>query len=53
MMGRVADSRTLDLVYRIRDARGEWCWFHDRSMRRQALNDETIIEGISRISPID
>jgi PAS domain S-box-containing protein len=42
-----AAGRDLDVEYRIKDASGEWLWFHDRSMGRWVEGSETIIEGIS------
>ena len=37
----------INLVYRIKDINGNWLWFHDRSVGRQELDDEVIIEGIA------
>jgi diguanylate cyclase (GGDEF)-like protein/PAS domain S-box-containing protein len=37
----------INLVYRIRDSKGKWHWLHDRSMGRQELDDEVVIEGIA------
>ncbi len=46
----IADFSTgkdLNIEYRIKDAAGNWRWFHDRSIGRYTGDDETIIEGIS------
>ena len=37
----------IEFAYRIRDINGNWLWFHDRSVGRQDLHDEVIIEGIA------
>jgi PAS domain S-box-containing protein len=35
------------IEYRIKDAKGRWRWFLDRSVGRRKFKDEVIIEGIS------
>ena len=35
------------LEYRIRDARGRWHWFYDRSIGRRAKADDIVIEGVA------
>ena len=42
-----AAGKDLDVEYRIKDASGNWRWFHDRSIDRRMEDDEVIIEGIS------
>jgi len=37
----------IDLCYRIRDARGGWHWFQDRSIGRSDLDGGVVIEGIA------
>lgn len=37
-----------NLEYRIRDAQGDWRWFHDRSIGKRENGDEIIIDGIAR-----
>ena len=37
----------MDIEYRIQDTRGNWHWFHDRSIGRIDAGDEVIIEGIA------
>jgi diguanylate cyclase (GGDEF)-like protein/PAS domain S-box-containing protein len=40
-------GKPIDLEYRIRDEHGKWHWFHDKSVGRRTLDQETIIEGIA------
>jgi PAS domain S-box-containing protein len=40
-------GKPFDVDYRIRDSRGEWHWFHDRSIERHTQDGETRIEGIA------
>ena len=50
IMQAIADfaaGRGLDVEYRIKNAAGDWLWFHDRSIGRRVEGNETIIEGIS------
>jgi PAS domain S-box-containing protein len=42
-----AAGKDLDVEYRVKDASGNWLWFHDRSIDRRMEGDEVIIEGIS------
>ena len=44
---RSAHGEPFDVNYRLRDARGEWRWLHDRSIDRRTENGETIIEGLA------
>lgn len=37
----------LTVEYRIKNAAGDWLWFHDRSIDRRVVGNEIIIEGIS------
>ena len=37
----------IDLNYRIRDAQGNWHWFHDRSIGRLDMEGEVVIEGLA------
>ena len=37
----------LNVEYRIKNAAGDWLWFHDRSIGRRVQGSEAIIEGIS------
>ena len=37
----------IDLVYRIRDKKGNWLWFNDRSLGEEQLGDEVIVDGIA------
>ncbi len=37
----------IDLTYRIRDADGNWHWFHDRSIGRLDVDGEIVIEGLA------
>ena len=39
-------GKPFDVDYRIRDSRGDWHWFHDRSIERHSQDGETLIEGI-------
>lgn len=36
-----------DIEYRIRNAKGEWRWLHDRSISKRIEGDEIIIEGLA------
>lgn len=40
-------GKKIDLEYRIKDAAGNWHWFHDRSIARLTEKGETIIEGLA------
>jgi PAS domain S-box-containing protein len=42
-----ATGKEIDVEYRIRNSRGNWRWFHDRSIGRKVKDKETIIDGIS------
>jgi PAS domain S-box-containing protein len=46
-IGEFIAGKDLDVVYRIKNASGNWQWFHDRSIGRRMEGDEAIIEGIS------
>ena len=42
----------IDLNYRIRDAYGNWHWFHDRSIGRLDVEGEAVVDGLAfDISP--
>jgi PAS domain S-box-containing protein len=41
-------GKSFEVEYRIRDARGNWRWLLDRSIKRNNLYGETIIEGMAR-----
>lgn len=41
------DFDTFDLTYRIKDVRGNYHWFHDRSISVRKENGEKIIEGLA------
>jgi len=43
----VASSTGFEIEYRIRDARGRWRVFLDRSIERRRENDELIIQGLA------
>ena len=40
-------EKTIDIQYRIKDIKGNWRRFHDRSIDKYKKNDEIIINGIS------
>ncbi len=40
-------GKELNVVYRIKNSSGDWLWFNDRSIGRQEIGEEVIIEGIS------
>jgi PAS domain S-box-containing protein len=42
-----ATGKKFDMEYRIRNSRGNWRWFHDRSIGKRMKDKETIIDGIS------
>ena len=42
-----ASGKSFDLEYRIRDAAGNWHWFHDRSIGIRIADDDVNIEGLS------
>ncbi len=44
---RFRKGEMFSLEYRIKDANGNWHWFYDRSIGRQKVNEELIIEGIA------
>ena len=53
-LGRVEQSiraaaagQMFSLEYRLRDARGQWLWFEDRSISTQIDGAETMIEGLA------
>jgi PAS domain S-box-containing protein len=41
-------GRPFDVEYRIRDARGNWLWLHDRSISENRSSGETVISGVAR-----
>ena len=43
----VAMDKAFEIEYRIQDAKGNWHWFVDRSIRYKIENDEVIIEGLA------
>ena len=42
-----ASGNSFGVEYRIADARGEWHWFYDRSIGRNASDGESVIEGLA------
>lgn len=42
-----SEGEDFELEYRIKDASGNWHWFHDRSIGRRAGEGEIIIEGLA------
>jgi PAS domain S-box-containing protein len=38
---------SFDVEYRLRDAQGGWHWVRDRSIGRQVIGDEVLIEGLA------
>ncbi len=40
------NGQRFEVEYRLRDARGEWLWFKDRSIAVRQESDEVIIEGL-------
>lgn len=36
-----------EVEYRIKNAQGEWRWFHDRVINREKHEEETIVEGLA------
>ncbi|MDQ1354374.1 MAG: two-component system, cell cycle sensor histidine kinase and response regulator CckA [Acidobacteriota bacterium] len=40
-------GKNFELVYRIKDAFGQWHWFHDHSTGRLVEGDDIIIEGLA------
>ncbi|MHB0927146.1 MAG: PAS domain-containing protein [Gallionellaceae bacterium] len=42
------EEENFDIEYRIKNARGQWLWFHDRSIWvRKAADGEFIVEGLA------
>ncbi len=41
------EGKPIELEYRIRDSKGEWHWFSDRSVGRRNLHGDTLIDGIA------
>jgi diguanylate cyclase (GGDEF)-like protein/PAS domain S-box-containing protein len=42
-----ADGQSLELEYRIKDLKGQWRWFLDRSVGRHGEGEGLVIEGIA------
>ncbi|WP_051305385.1 PAS domain-containing hybrid sensor histidine kinase/response regulator [Desulfogranum mediterraneum] len=40
-------GKPFEIEYRIKDAKGNWLWFRDRSIGRQKKSGEIVIEGIA------
>ena len=40
-------GKPFEIEYRIKDSKGNWLWFLDRSIRRQKEDGEVVIEGIA------
>jgi len=40
-------GKNFEVVYRIKDASGQWHWFHDHSTGRRGEGDDFIIEGLA------
>jgi len=40
-------GQAFEVEYRIRDARGNWLWFYDRSIDRREEDGEVIIDGLA------
>ena len=40
-------GQAFEVEYRIRDARGNWLWFYDRSIDRREEGDEVIVDGLA------
>jgi PAS domain S-box-containing protein len=39
-------GKSFDIEYRIKNAKGEWLWFRDRSIGRHVVGDEVLVEGL-------
>ena len=46
-IAEIGETNSIELEYRIRDSRGHWHWFRDRSMATHREGGEIIIEGIA------
>ncbi len=44
---KFATGEPFDLEYRVKDSAGRWHWVRDRSIGRQQVGDDIIIEGIA------
>ncbi|MBI5177986.1 MAG: PAS domain S-box protein [Nitrospinae bacterium] len=40
-------GKDFDLEYRVKNSKGEWLWFRDRSIGRRTEGEEVIIDGIA------
>ena len=45
---QLMEGQSFDIEYRIKNAQGQWLWFHDRSMQiHETADGEFIIEGLA------
>lgn len=40
-------GKPFDIQYRIKNSKGDWIWLRDRSIGRQVIGDEILIEGLA------
>jgi PAS domain S-box-containing protein len=48
VVAEAGTGRPFDVEYRIRDARGNWLWLHDRAISEYRSSGETVISGVAR-----